>query len=212
MTKETMTVHEALAELKTLDKRIDKKIRESTYANTCKESGDAKVGIYSKESFKEITRQNYQSVRDLINRRNALKRAVVFSNAKTNVEIGGVTYTVAEAIDMKNHGMGHLRSLLIEITEEYNHVATECRKTNETLVDRATHSLQQLSGGENKIEAEEVQKFIDEFTKSQRLEVISGIDCPKIMAELEEEIATFSTKIDSALSVSNAITTIEFEY
>lgn len=212
MTKETMTVHEALAELKTLDKRISKKIRESTYVNTCKESSDAKVGIYSKERFKEITRQNYQSIRDLIDRRNALKKAVVLSNAKTNVEVGGVTYTVAEAIEMKNHGMGYFRELLIEITEEYNYVATECRTENETLVDRATKSLQQLSGGENKIEAAEVQKFIDNFTKSQRLEVISGIDCPKIMAELEEQIAAFSTKIDAALSTSNAVTTIEFEY
>lgn len=212
MTKETMTVHEALAELKTLDKRISKKIRESAYVNSCKEGEDAKVGIYSKEKFKELTRQNYQSIRDLINRRNALKRAVVLSNAKTEVEVGGVTYTVAEAIDMKNHGMGHLRELLAEITGEYNSVATECRMANDRLVDRATQSLEQLSGGENKFDAAEAQKFIDEFTKAQRLEVISGIDCPKVMAELEDKITTFNTKIDAALSTSNAITSIEFEY
>ena len=212
MTKETMTVHEALAELKTLDKRLDKKIHESTYVGSCKEGDDGKVGIYSKERFKELTRQNYQSVRDLINRRNALKRAVVLSNAKTTVEVGGVTYTVAEAIDMKNHGMGHLRQLLTEITEEYNYVATECRVENDDLVNRATKSLQQLSGGENKFEAAEAQKFIDEFTKSQRLEVISGIDCLKIMAEIEAEVVAFSTKIDAALSTSNAVTTIDFEY
>lgn len=212
MTKETMTVHEALAELKTLDKRISKKIREATYVSSCKESDDGKVGVYSKERFKELTRQNYQSARDLINRRNALKRAVVLSNAQTMVEVGGTAYTVAEAIEMKNHGMLYFRELLTVITEQYNYEVTECKIANDDLVSRATRSLQQLSGSEAKFDAEEAQKFIDEFTKSQRMEVISGIDCLKIMAELEEQIIAFSTKIDAALSTSNATTTITFEY
>lgn len=211
MTKETMTVHEALAELKTLDKRIDKKLQTEIFVDTYRVGTD-KIRMMSIEGFREITRDNFNSIRDLIKRRNALKRAVVLSNATTSVEVGGVEYTVAEAIDMKNHGMTKLNELLSMLTLEYNNAINTCKIENENLISRATHSLQQLSGGDTSLGAEDIQKYIDDFVKNQRMEVATGIDCQKVIAELENEVSTFNTKIDSALSVSNAITTIEFEY
>lgn len=211
MTKETMTVHEALAELKTLDKRIDKKLQTEMFVDTYRVGTD-KIRMMSIEGFREITRDNFNSIRDLIKRRNALKRAVVLSNATTSVEVGGVEYTVAEAIDMKNHGMTKLNELLSMLTLEYNNAINTCKIENENLISRATHSLQQLSGGDTSLGAEDIQKYIDDFVKNQRMEVATGIDCQKVIAELENEVSTFNTKIDSALSVSNAITTIEFEY
>lgn len=210
MTKETMTVHEALAELKTLDKRIGKKIKDTLFVG-CHRITQENVGVTPVKEFEAMNRDQYKSIDDLIKRRNALKRAVVLSNATTKVEVGGTTYTVAEAIDMKNNGMDNYEKLLAEISMQYNHAVSSCRIANEKLVENATHSLQQIQGS-GEMKADEASKFIEEFTHTQRLDIVSGINCPEIMAELEEKIATFEAKIDSALSVSNAITTIEFEY
>lgn len=148
---------------------------------------------------------------DLINRRNAIKRAVSLSNAVAKINVGGVEYTVAEAIAMKHGGMDNFEYLLERITTQYGQATTACRIGNDGIVENATRALKEISGN-GEFNADEARKFIDDFVKNQQLEVISGIDCVAIMEELEEKISTFESKVDSALSISNATTIISFEY
>ena len=102
MTKETMVVHRALAELKTMDSRIEKAIRNTVYVLAVKHSAE-KINGVKVGDFKDNMKSSYQKVTDLMARRDAMKRAVVLSNATTKVKIGGVNYTVAEAIEIKNN-------------------------------------------------------------------------------------------------------------
>lgn len=104
MTTEKMTVHKALCELKTLDARIQKSIQQGTFVFANKHSNNKVAGV-SIGTYSEEIRAAYQSAKDLIARRDAIKRAVTLSNATVKVTIGGKEYTVAEAIEMKNHGM-----------------------------------------------------------------------------------------------------------
>ena len=99
MNKERLTVHRALAELKTIDSRITKAINTSKFVIANKHSNE-KIDGKPISEVRENMKSAYQKVTDLIARRNAIKRAVVLSNANTNVVVNGVTYTVAEAIDM----------------------------------------------------------------------------------------------------------------
>ena len=50
------------------------------------------------------------------------------------------------------------------------------------------------------------------FITSQTMDVLDPIGAQKTMEELRNNIDAFVTEVDSALSVSNAITTIDFEY
>ena len=104
MTTEKMTVHKALAELKVIDSRISKAINEGAYVVANKHSNE-KIHGKTINDFKEYMKSCHNKVTDLINRRNAIKRAVVLSNATTKIKVGNDEYTVAEAIEMKNHGM-----------------------------------------------------------------------------------------------------------
>jgi hypothetical protein len=104
MTKETMTVHQALAELKMMDKRITAAIQEPEWVVTNKHSNTKIGGVAVKDWMTDI-QSKYRKVLSLIARRDAIKRAVVNSNAVTKVVVAGVEYTVAEAIDRKNHGV-----------------------------------------------------------------------------------------------------------
>ena len=52
----------------------------------------------------------------------------------------------------------------------------------------------------------------DEFIKAQTMELVDPVDVPKLMEQLYDQINAFEVNVDSALSVSNALTTIEVTY
>ena len=118
MTTETMTIHEALSELKIIGDRIESAIRKE-FVTVNKKSNKKVNGIPIDDVVANIE-SRYQKVNDLIKRRNAIKRAVSISNAKTEVIISGVTYTVAEAIEMNNSGIQYQEQLMNELTAETN--------------------------------------------------------------------------------------------
>ena len=43
-------------------------------------------------------------------------------------------------------------------------------------------------------------------------DIVTGFDIQKVIDELTNKIDSFKSDVDSALSVSNALTVIEFEY
>lgn len=64
------------------------------------------------------------------------------------------------------------------------------------------------SGVDNTVISQAKQQYIDNNT----LDIIDPLNVSKIMQELQDEIDLFKSKVDSALSTSNALTMIEFEY
>lgn len=213
MNKETMTIHKALIELKTLDDRINKAIITSTFVTTNKHSNKKFLGV-TIEEYCQTMKSNYQKVTDLIQRRNAIKRAVVLSNATTKVTIGGVEYTVAEAIEMKNHGMEYKTKLLDFITREYSKAKREIDQNNgDRLEEKADAYVATLYGNSDmKNLSEEVQKVRTDFITAQTYELLDPIGVEKVLESLDKEINEFMVDVDSALSVSNALTVIEISY
>ena len=130
MTHETMTVHQALAELKILDSRIDKAINGGTYL-AVKRHCDKKIsGVDTKEFCDTVIKASFDSATSLMSRRNAIKRAVVKSNAITVIEVAGATYTVAEAIEMNNHGVAFEQLLLDRIRNAYTIAVSEVNRNS----------------------------------------------------------------------------------
>ena len=118
MTKETMSVHKALSELKIMENRITNAIGTGTYCIENKHSNEKIKGVLI-DDYKKVMQGNYDKATDLIKRYNAIKKAVVLSNAKTTVMIGEKEYTVAEAIYMNNHGVQFDELLLLELRQQY---------------------------------------------------------------------------------------------
>ena len=130
MTTETMTIHEALAELKMLDKRIGQKIEEGSFAVANRHTNN-KIGGLTVEEYIAKASESYQSITDLIARRAAIRNALSLSNAQTKIEVGGKTYTIAEAIEMKKTGVLHLIDLMNTLNDAYNAAKnTVSRMTN----------------------------------------------------------------------------------
>lgn len=217
MTTEKMTVHKGLAELKTMDDRIAKAMSNTSYVLAVKHSAE-KINGVKVNDFKEKMRSGYQKVTDLINRRDAMKRAIVLSNASTKVKVGDNEYTVAEAIEMKNHGMEFKKDLLRKITMAYNAAQTELnRNDGEALEKKAEQYVLSVINAQPKdskmsVDSEAMKALRKTYIENNTYDLIDPLDVKKIMEELDAEINEFEAEVDAALSVSNALTVIEFEY
>ena len=164
MTTEKMTVHKALCELKTLDARIQKSIQQGTFVFANKHSNNKVAGV-SINTYSEEIRAAYQSAKDLIARRDAIKRAVTLSNATVKVTIGGKEYTVAEAIEMKNHGIPLKQLLLKKLDNDNRRARLEADKNNGDMLEmRADEYVKSLYGNVDMKGASDEIKKADSYT------------------------------------------------
>lgn len=211
-TVEKMTIHKALCELKILDSRINNAISSARFCLANKHSNE-KVNGVTVEEYWETMKASYNKASDLIRRREAIKRAVVLSNAKTIVKIGGKEYTVAEAIEMNNHGIDLKLQLKNAMKKQYDSAMTAIISKNSVVDDKATEYVVGLFGQkESKTANEEYEKARKSYIEANTMELIDPVNILEKIEALEVEIADFTTEVDSALSVSNALTEITVEY
>lgn len=212
MTTETMNIHKALCELKILDARVRNEIMSLGAVGVTKKVAQM-VGSIKVETFTNEAKEQYQKISDLISRRAAIKKAVVLSNAQTNVTIGGKQYTVAEAIEMKNHGMEGKRSLMTHLANQLVDAERRVQAGNEKAERDADAYVQTVFGGkESKNNATEVAAARKSYLDMQVVEIVDTIGVRKLIKGLDDEINNFMTEVDAALSVSNANTEIEINY
>ena len=213
MTNETMTIHKALAELKLLDKRISNVIAKAQYCAYAKNSA-LKINGETIDDFKNSTEEEYQSINDLIRRRDAIKKAVSKSNASTTVTINDVEYTVAEAIWMNQAGMDAKELLLDKMKNDYSKAVAKSDENNAQLDNKAEAFIINMNGQTDKkaMNTDEVKTAKDAYIKSNTMSVICGFDIKNEINTLEAEIISFKAEVDAALSVSNATTMIEVVY
>lgn len=211
-TVEKMTIHKALCELKILDSRINNAISSARFCLANKHSNE-KVNGVTVEEYQETMKASYNKASDLIRRREAIKRAVVLSNAKTIIKIGGKEYTVAEAIEMNNHGIDLKLQLKNAMKKQYDSAMTAIISKNSVVDDKATEYVVGLFGQkESKTANEEYEKARKSYIEANTMELIDPVNILEKIEALEIEIADFTTEVDSALSVSNALTEITVEY
>lgn len=220
MTTETMTIHRALVELKTIGKRIDDTIYSAKFCAAVKHGAKLVEGrpvdVYLDDAV-----SSYDKVSDLIARYNAIKSAVSKSNAVTNVEIGGKVYTVAEAIAMKQHGMEFWISLRDTIKEQLNDATVQIQQNNARLDSQADDFISNVYGGKEAakgIDPAAIDQARKSYIESRQYELVDGLGSKKgssaqdTVKKLDDMISSFENEADSVLSVSNSVTTIEISY
>lgn len=213
MTNEKITIHQALCELKILDKRIPALIKDAKFVVENKHS-NTKINGVSIEEAKNGFKASYDKIADLIKRRKAIKRAVTLSNAETEVTIQGMKLTIAEAIEYKNHGIEFEEDLLKHMSKQLKAAQDRCNYENgETLQGRADEYVLGMFGSKDgKAVTKEIEEAKANFIKANTFEIIEGFDTAEIISDLVDRIDKFKIDFDSAIGVSNAITEIEISY
>lgn len=199
-----MTITEGLVELKLLNKRIEKAIYKDFIWSA------KKVDMTADEvaKHKEIGEANMSSVEDLIANRNAIKAAIVKSNAVTMVNVAGTEMTVAEAIERKTY-IESEKMLLAEWQRQYAQARNNVDVQNRRVQERIDNMLSQIASS-SKSDIEEAQKVMSEtYMENNGWDIFDPVNLKEKIDALDEKIDQFEKNVDVVLSVSNAVTMIE---
>ncbi|MFS0576896.1 hypothetical protein AB1K83_14750 [Sporosarcina sp. 179-K 3D1 HS] len=143
-TTRTMSIHRALSELKTLNDRIAKAIREADFIATDRKSAQKFNGL-SIDEYEKTIQAGFDKAVSLIERRNRIKDAIVQSNAVTEVVVAGETMTVAKAIERKT-SIQNEENLLASMVEARRTAINRLTKENESLPRRLEEYLTAILG------------------------------------------------------------------
>lgn len=204
MNSQRMSITQALPELKLLEKRIDKVMQ--TIEGWCKVSHNG--APIDKDKHKKETEAQLQSFTDLSKRRDAIKRAIILSNAVTKVKIGSWAGTVAEAIEYKS-SIRIRREFLESMKNSLQSKREEFERMKAQVDGRLERLLQSELGKDVKTNPETITALTNSFRENNKVELVDPLDLAAKVATLEEELDAFETNVDWVLSESNGKTTIE---
>ncbi|WP_133016806.1 hypothetical protein [Clostridium cuniculi] len=209
---EKILVTKGLNELKLLDSRINRKITEGEFVAAAKLSVPNVNSKISKEAYKANAKSDYQSIIDLIKRRNKIKSAIIRSNAMTIVDIAGKTMTVAEAIDKKS-SIEYEISLLEKLTHQYKISLDEIIKENHKVDESIEQLLNTAYGkeGKEKITQASYEAIAEPYRKANEYGLVDSLDIEKLIKEMKDKIEGFLSEVDTALQISNSTTIIEID-
>ncbi len=196
-----MTITRALSELKTLDKRISKANKEKFIDFYIKGRGISS-GKTEKQLVEQI-RGNYDSAKGLIDRRNAIKTAIVASNAITQVKIGEKSMTVAEAIERKR-SIVYDKNLLKQMKSNYQDYLSS-KEYQDIEIGEALSKLAQ----NDKISSDMLEKKEKSTKEDMEFVSINPNRLEYLIRELDKEIDEFELEVDYVLSTSNTVTMIK---
>lgn len=201
-----ISVTRALAEIKSLNDRIEKATRQAAFISIT--VGGKMVNGGDLQAQTLALKANLQSVQDLIARRAAVKGAIIRSNAVTTVTINGVELSVAEAIERKG-SIEKERTLLAVLTQQLGRVRTEVERNNVAMQGRIDTMLQAAVGKERKATEEELEAISKPYTASNITSPLDPSGLEAVIAKLESDINGFVFEVDFVLSEANAKTLIE---
>ena len=197
-----ISISQALAELKLLRKRIQTATSNSVFT-TLKKKRD----LLDVPRFTADAQASYQSYRDLLNRYNNIKAAIVLSNASTRVSIAGTEYTVADAVERKKT-IEMEKNMLHQMQMQYDKVKNDYDSHTSSENARVERLIQTELGKDSKTNVEVITQLSETFLAQNRAEIVDPLNLAKEIAVLNKTIEDFETKVDWVLSESNGRTTI----
>lgn len=200
----SISIARALVELKTLDSRINK-ITDSTQWIVYKTKN--RNHNLSEDEYKKNTLAEYQSLTDLISRRDRLKNAIMKSNSVTEVEVGGNKMTVSQAIEYKKI-IEYKQKLLQRLKYQRQQVVVDVESHKQKVQVKIDDNIKVICGKDTKPDENVIKSVSDGITKGDPIEVFDPLGLDKVIKELETEIEDFKANVDYVLSESNALTVI----
>ena len=213
MKTETMTIHEALSEIKVAGKRITGNLIEMK-AITANRKNASKINGVAPEEFNKQAKANFQSITDLYKRLTAMKGAIATYNAKQKITVGDKEYTIAEALYMKDYGV-HLKQTIVNtLSKQYQNALNkiEVENSDNKLGATAERLAVASFGSKDKADSTEMEKFIASYKENNQYILIDPINIVPTISSLQSEIDAFEAKVDSAIQIANATNTITIEY
>ena len=212
---EKMLICDALDERDFLAKKINDAIKKFHPVATKRKMDKKLITGETQEEFEERIKREYQSIRDMIERKDAINNAIIMSNATTKIKLKSSEkeITVAEAIAIRKsytNDVDPTNELIYRINTDYG-VALSSFQNLAKKKDQMDESYKNtLAGRDNKILSEEEIASVEKLTEGYIAELIDPLNVKKTLEIIEEKHTIIKKEIDTAIKVSNATTYIEF--
>lgn len=204
----TMSVTRALTTLKGLNEKINEAIINGTFVSVLSGTNRTPANI---DAAKSKVQASHDSLKGLIDRRIAIKDAIVKSNAETMVDFRGAKITVASAIEQRDQLVTVMKSYLARMVAQYNEVTSEQTRAVSVVNANVARAEQTIYGKETA--SAERQSELDTMRKAQErqygVDLIDPVQIEKKIAETRALITDLDVELDALLSESNARTNVE---
>jgi hypothetical protein len=210
---EKLLVCEALDERDLLEKKIKDAIDRAKFCTVRREKDPKTKNGQTDEEFCKEAKAAYQSITDMIDRRNRINAAIVLSNANTVIKLrSGLELTVAAAIT-KRRDMStkdDLEMMFIKDLIGQAHGLVEENKRIKDEKERKESSYKaNFSSRENKL-SEEDAKAISVLLAGEDPVMVDPLDIVKLANEKTDAYNQLAKELDTAIKISNATTVVEF--
>lgn len=208
---EKMSLTQALLEIKLIDKKINKKIKQSVfidlYKKKQKENGTS-IKHLNIDEFEKEAKSNYDSIIALISRREKIKAELSKANAINIIKIGEKKYSISSAIELKKSIL--IKKNLVDVMRlQYIDVNNKLTSHNKNLNDQLHEMLLKNLGKETKVDSSEYEAVSKPLLEANELKIIDPLKLKKKYEEIENEIEEFESKVDCMISEANAKIEIE---
>jgi glutathionyl-hydroquinone reductase len=205
---EKMTIHRALSELKLVDAKIEKQISE-VMPTGIYQKGKLVNNYIPEADFEKNAKSKFDSVSDLIERKNKIKSAIVDANGKTQITVGGKQMSIADAINFKTV-IKFKKKFAETLKQRHKTILGEFNKVNETIQGNAQKLLEAALGKDNvKAGKDDVEAIRKPYIEANEFHLFDPLKVEETVEKLEKEVSEFEAEVDAVLSEANAVTFIE---
>ena len=207
-----ISIARALAEHKLIDKKLERLMSSTKYCSYKRGKKNETSDGVSIEDFSKRAQANYDKIVSLISNKNAIKAAVVCSNANTKLVVGKTEMTVAAAIERKRVieierlVLGGMKNDYVRAKQFVEQAQVQVQNKLDTLLES---NFGAGKGGSAK--TEEVEAISKPYMENNQITLIDPIGIDARIQAMESEIDEFSKNVDFALNESNVRTEIDVE-
>lgn len=211
-----ITLHRAIAEIKSTNDRLNKIVDRGTFVAIKNKATGLSVGGTKVESMEKEIIGNIDKFNALYDNLTKLKFALIGANSGVKnhddlmtEEVCGNQYTVLEILALKQI-VNHKMNLLQKLRHAYSNAKIDIDKRMGVEDAKLQRTISQLGN-----DADNKEITIDMITKtywqSNGFELIDPIHIEELIERLEKETCAYEVEIDAALSQANALRTIEVD-
>ena len=213
-----ITIHRALAKIKTTEKRIHALLQEGTFVSSV--VGQTQV-TPSGRSVKDVSaeiRSNYDSIVALLDNYEALKLAVIRSNSGITKETSGLEETkigdrnmlVAEIIAKQKYVMPLRKAFIGTLSRRLDSISREIEKNNVRVRDNLPNVLSNIANGSKETLTEaQVSSITETYYQNNSCFLVDPLKLQETIKKLQKDYDEFTDEADSRLSEVNALKLIE---
>ena len=213
-----ITIHRALAKIKTTEKRFLALMNNGTFVSSQVGQSQVTPGGRSVKDMTAEIKSNYDSAVSLLKNYEALKLAVIRSNSGITkdttgldeTKVGGKNMLVAEIIAKQKYVMPLYKKLIDTLSYQLNSVSQDIERKNSHVQDNLTRVLSNISNGSNeKLTEAQISSITETYYANNSCFIIDPLKISETIRKLQKTYDDFWDEADSRLSEVNALKVIE---